>query len=445
MSDLLVPKVSITEVTALLAVPSTNNVVIGMIWTSEKWTADQVYTVSSISEADAIFGSNYAYGATLVPMIRKAFTEWASVVKAISIWSPDLDTATALAQWTLTADSAAWALVITVADATIYTAADEVFIGTGNTYSNEEKLIVDTAVWTTVTFTTALKFPHYISETAKIVTPKVDGDYATAIAEMELEEEKAIIVSESNSTVNAALLKTMCINSATLHGTPCVYIQWALVTDDATSIIAKATTADSDRVIMAYPLLVDFNWKIVSGWETAAALAGLIVWNWVPKLNHNFSEFKWFAGVSKRITDLDALISGWVTPIELKYGSIHIVRFVTTSKTLGGIPNYTWREAAIRLNVDVIEKTIARTIRSIYIQKGNTPSIRESIKQKIISLLDIFAGNDILVADLKTNTPAYLTPVVTVDTEDSTKINIDIAICPWKPLNFITLNFKVWL
>jgi len=78
-------------------------------------------------------------------------------------------------------------------------------------------------------------------------------------------------------------------------------------------------------------------------------------------------------------------------------------------------------------------------------QKGNTPQIRESIKQKIISLLDIFVGNDILLPDTTTNTPAYRDPIVTVDSEDDTKINIDIAVSPSKPLNFITLNFKISL
>jgi len=443
MSNLLVPQVTITEVTETLGVPSAWSVVIGVIWTSEKWTANQVYTVSSISEADTIFGWNYAYNASLVPMIRAAFQEGASTIKAISMWTPDMDVATAAAEGTLTADSAAAALTITVADATIYTAADVVYLGTWSTYVNEEALIVFTWVWTTVTFTTAMKYPHYIGETARIVTAKADWDYTAAINELELEETKGIVVSESNSVAVAAAVTTMCENSTANQSTPCVYIQWAEAVDDATSIVVKATTANNDRVILAYPLLVDFNWDTVSGGETAAALAWLIIWNWLPKLNHNFSEFTWFGWVSTRITDMDALISGWVTAIELKHWTIHIVRFVTTSKSLDWVPDFTWREASIRLNMDIIEKTLADTIRSLYMQKGNTPAIRESIKQKLISLLQVFAWNDILVADQVTNTPAFRNPIVTTDANDSTKINIDLAVSPGKPLNFITLNFKV--
>ena len=445
MTNLLVPKVSITEVTELMTTPSTTDVVVGIIWTSEKWTADQVYTISSISEADTIFGSNYAYWASLVPMIRKAFWEWAGVIRAISIWAPTMDVATAAAEWTLTADSAAWVSVVTVADATIYTGWDIVYVWTGNTYDKQEKLIVDTWVGTTVTFTTALKYDHYIGETAKIVTVKADGDYTNAIAAMEADESKSVVVSESNSVAVAAAITTMCTNSTTLNWIPCVYIQWAEDGDDAAAMLVKATTANSDRVIIPFPLLIDFNWNTVSGWETAAALAGTIVWNGLPKLNHNFTEFVWFWGVEASGTDLDSLIEWGITPIELKYGTIHIVRFVTTSITKEGVPDTTWREAAIRLNVDIIEKTIWDNIRQLYMQKGNTPQIRESIKQKIISLLDIFAWNDILIADANTNTPAYREPIVTTDANDDSKINIDIAVSPGKPLNFITLNFKVAL
>ena len=445
MTNLLVPNVTITEVTESMNTPSTTNVVVGVIWTSEKWTANQVYTISSISEADTIFGSNYSYWADLVPMIRRAFTEWASVIKAISVWQPTMDVATAEAEWTLTWDSAAWASTITVADATIYTAWDVVYIGTWNTYTKEEKKIVDTAESTTVTFTTSLTYAHYIGETAKIVTVKADSDYTDAITAMQADESKSLVVSESNTVTVAAAITTMVENSTTLNWIPCVYVQGVEETDDAAAVIIKATTANSNRVIIPFPLLIDFDWNTVSGWESAAALAGAIVWNWLPKLNHNFTEFVWFWGVNSLGTDLDSLISGWITPIELKYGSIHIVRFITTSKTLNWVPDTTWREAAIRLNIDIIEKTIWDNIRSLYMQKGNTPQIRESIKQKIISLLDIFVGNDILLPDTTTNTPAYRDPIVTVDSEDDTKINIDIAVSPSKPLNFITLNFKISL
>ena len=443
MSNLLVPSVKITETATSLSVPSANGVVLWVIWTSEKWTANTVYTINSVAEADTYFGSNYAYWATLVPMIKKAFAEWAFQVKWVSIWTPTKATATALTQWTLTADSAAWALTITVASATIYTGWMIVYVWTWSTYSQEERMVVATWVGTTVTFTTAFKYPHYVWELARIITVKVDWDYTSWITALESEENKWIVVCESNSDATTVAILTMCANSYNNYQTPCVFIRWPELADDATSVIANATTSNNSRCINVFPNLVDFNWNTITGWETASAVAWLIIWNWLPKLNHNFSEFQNYGWVASTITDMDALISGWVTPIALKYWTIHIVRFITTSKLSNWVPDYTWREASIRLNIDIIEKTISNEIRAKYMQKGNTQGIRDSIKNKITTMLDVFVADEILVPDVNTNTPAYRTPVVTTDITDNTKVNVEIAVSPWKPLNFITLNFKI--
>jgi hypothetical protein len=160
-------------------------------------------------------------------------------------------------------------------------------------------------------------------------------------------------------------------------------------------------------------------------------------------LNLNFSEFKTLKWVSAPITNNDTLILGWISAIELKYGSLHMVKVVTTKTLSNWIPDSTWREASIRLNVDIIEKTIAISLQRLYMNQGNTPTVRGSIKDKVISILNYFTWLNILVADENTNTPAFQTPLVTTDVLDSSKVNIDIWISPWKPLNFIQLNFKL--
>jgi hypothetical protein len=59
-------------------------------------------------------------------------------------------------------------------------------------------------------------------------------------------------------------MKTMVVNSTNNYSTPCVYVQSALLTDTESSIIAKAVTHNSDRVIVAYPLLKDYSDRILS-------------------------------------------------------------------------------------------------------------------------------------------------------------------------------------
>lgn len=449
MSSSLVPKVILTETASSLAGGGVGQVVLGVIGTSATGTSNSVTTISSTAEANAIFGSNTAYGATLVKMIARAFAEGASIIKAVSIGAPTLDAATSGANASkavLTAASSAGATTITVTDGTAYTASKVVYIGTGNAYAKEEVRTVVSVAGAVVTLNTPLAFDHSVGETAVIVTPKVSGDYTNAIAALLPDETKNIIVSEANDDATAAAIKTMCESSASQYSTPCVYIRGA----ESTSIteanaITKAQALNSKRVVSVYPLLADFNGAVLTGGETAATVAGAIAGNGVPKLNHNFTTFANVGGVSARITDYDALITGGVSPIELKFNTIHIVRFVTTYTTLNGVPDATWKEASVRLNVDHIQRALTRRVQGKFLQSGNTPQIRLAIKTETIALLNQYAASGILVADEATGTPAFRDPVVSTDTNDNTKVNVDIELSPGKPLNFISLNFRIFV
>ena len=550
MSNNLVPKVSITEAVSSLATPQDNLVTIGIIWTSQSGTANTVYAISSVSQADAIFGTNYANSAYLMPMIRRAFAEGASSVKAVSIGQPTvkhtaaltadaaagsdsievaslvvpasnevqlltpvdiadggtytitvgakttaaiafgasagtittalstatIDTVTCvgtmLTTMTLTysgamAGSAQPLFTVNVASltklgvrviapiitrvhagnsiGTLVTTGDVVYVGTGSTYQFEERRVVLTAASTTIKFTEPLTFKHYLGETASNVTEHESTDYAAAITAMEADEGKSIVVCELNDDATALLIANMCKNSYNNYNTPCVYFRGAELADTEITVADKAVAMNSDRGFMIYPLLTDFNGKTVTGGEVAAATAGLISGNGVPRLNHNFSEFSGFGGVTAKIADMDGLLSAGVMPIELKYNSIHIVRFVTTWTLLNGIPDYTRQEGAVRLNVDYIEKAVSKMLQTSYLQKGNTSGVRTAISVAVSGLLTKYTTMDILVADALTNTPAFSTPQVTTDANDRTKVNVDVSVSPGRPLNFINLNFKIYL
>lgn len=187
MPNNLVPKVKITEAVASLQVPRQNLVVIGIIGTSEMGTANTIFEVKSVAQADVIFGSNYSKGANLVPMIRRAFQEGASVIKAASVGLPTLP---ALSSSVLTADSVVGDDTLAVTDGTVFSAGDIVFIGTGSTYQYEERREVLSQTALTVVFTEPLTFKHYIGETVQVITEKVSADYTTAITAMKEDEDK---------------------------------------------------------------------------------------------------------------------------------------------------------------------------------------------------------------------------------------------------------------
>ena len=72
MPSTLVPKVSITEVCWSTSRSTENQVIIGIIGPSASGTANTVYEINSVAEAENTFGSSTAHGANLVKMIRKS-------------------------------------------------------------------------------------------------------------------------------------------------------------------------------------------------------------------------------------------------------------------------------------------------------------------------------------------------------------------------------------
>lgn len=446
MSNNLVPQVNIVEQASILASPDSNQTIIGMIGVSELGTANTAFLIGSVAEAVDLFGANTAHGAKLLDMISRGFDEGASQIVAVSIGSP---TKSATANEALTADIIAGSSTdntITVADSSVYSAGDVVYLGTGQAYDKEERLVVaSTPSATEVEFTTSVQFDHYIGETAQVVTPKVSTDYTAGVVALEENEEKSIVVSQLNDDATSVLMLQTAYNSTNNFNTPTVYIRGAEHDETETTVATKAAAINDRRMIFVFPTLLDFNGKRVSSGETAAAVAGKLAGNGIPKLNHNFSAFSGFGGVSTKITNMDSLLSVGVTPLEVKYGVIRIVRLLTTETQNNGVPNRQWIEGAVRLNVDFIERTLVRRLQEKFMQSGNTAETRLAIATEVNALLDVFATTQILVPNVNLNVPAYKPAVVSVDPADDTRVIVEVEIAPGKPLNFITLSFKVFL
>lgn len=444
MSNTTVPKVSLVESIGQIASPASNVITLGMIARSSLANgavANTIYDIQSLKQAEYYFGSNWSNARNLVPMIKAAFDEGASRVKAISIGEPTTGNHTFLG-----ADADAGATTITVVSGTQLTSGDTIYIGTNSTYDYEEKRTVNGAPsGNVITLNAALTFAHYSGERVQVITPPVSTDYSTAITEMGMDEDKSLVTCELNDDATTVLMKAMCDDSYTNYYTPCVFIRCVDSDINAAAAIVSAGVANDDRVVLLYPTLKDFNGKTLEGNIVSSAVAGAISKNGIPKLNHNYTQLVNFGNVYARITDYDALINGGVTPIELKNSTIRVVRFITTWLLKNGVLDTTWKEAAVRLNVDYMEKTIQNRLQSLYMQKGNTERTREAIKQTIISALQEFEAQEIIKADATRGLVAYKTPVITTDAGDSTKVNAEIQICPTKPLNFITLNFTIYV
>lgn len=447
MTNSLVPRVSVNETfIGASSLLGTGTVVVGVIGTSELGPQNQVIEITSMGAAETIFGANHSFGAELVSMIRIAFSEGAAVVKAVSIGQPTVVESTTIATAVVAGDT-----TIDIAAAGTIAAGDFLYVGTGQPGdSTEEKVEVVSLAGTVVTVATPFAFPHAIGLTVTKITPKATADYAAAFDAMEIDEGKVLVVCEANDSATIGDENTpgtfayMIEQSTEDKETMTVGIVGAEWSDDETTISAKASTLNNDRIILVYSNPVDYYGRVYTPGETAAAVAGAISRNGVPKLNHNLTQLQTAFGVRSVITDNDLLIQNGITGIRKKRNKVQIVRFLTTrTQDNAGVPSTKWQEGAIRLNVDQIERACQRRIEDKFLQTGNTPEVREAIKQELISVLSQFASEQVLLPHPLTGAPAFTTPQVFTNPTDDTHVICQMQIAVGKPLNFIDLNFRV--
>jgi len=98
----------------------------------------------------------------------------------------------------------------------------------------------------------------------------------------------------------------------------CVYFRGFDKDVSEAQAMTKSQAHNSDRVFTFYPALKSYDGQTMSGAITAAACAGAVVGNGIPKLNHNYSELTSFGGVKTTIDDYDALFGAGCCPIIIR-------------------------------------------------------------------------------------------------------------------------------
>jgi hypothetical protein len=207
----------------------------------------------------------------------------------------------------------------------------------------------------------------------------------------------------------------------------------------AATAVTNAGNLDEDLCTLVWPNVTDTVGKYLQGFETAAMFAGALCRRGIPNVNFNLLDLETATGVVSLITDIDALISGGVTPIEISDSEVRAVRAVTTSS------DPLEQELSVRLNVNIIKRTIQRNLERTYLTSGNTLETRESIKTTVTDILVRYNDNGILTTDERTGTPGYKAPLVETDANDARRVIVTVEIAPTQPLVWIVVNLYVRL
>lgn len=198
------------------------------------------------------------------------------------------------------------------------------------------------------------------------------------------------------------------------------------------ALIARAAGLNSERVVLVGPCAAGGD-----GTACAAAVAGAIAGNTDPALPLGGAELQGLTGLGAVYEDgdIDLLVRGGVTPLEMLSGNGYVVRAVTTRTTSGGAADATWRELSTILVVDEVIPGIRTALRAKFNRVKNTEQTRGAIRSQVLLELENRKGREII--------DSYGDVVVTPSEEDPTVCLVEFAFSVTHGLNQIWLSAHI--
>ena len=132
--------------------------------------------------------------------------------------------------------------------------------------------------------------------------------------------------------------------------------------------------------------------------KAVAAVAGAICGEGDPALPLGGVELRGIPGLALRYgeSELDTLLQGGVTPVELAGGVCSVVRGVTTRTTTGGVSDSTWRELTTILVVDDVIPGVRNALRAKFPRAKNTAQTRGAVRSQVILELERKLASEII-------------------------------------------------
>ena len=117
-----------------------------------------------------------------------------------------------------------------------------------------------------------------------------------------------------------------------------------------------------------------------------------------PALPLGGVELRGIPGLALRYgeSELDTLLQGGVTPVELAGGVCSVVRGVTTRTTTGGVSDSTWRELTTILVVDDVIPGVRKALRAKFPRAKNTAQTRGAVRSQVILELERKLASEII-------------------------------------------------
>ena len=212
-----------------------------------------------------------------------------------------------------------------------------------------------------------------------------EEDYAGAFALLEGQEDVKVVVCDSETLTVQQGLRDSVIAASQARRERIAVVPCA-AGETVSQLTARAQGLNSERVVLVAPGISEET----GGALVAAAVAGAICGGGDPALPLGGATLRGVPGLEKTYgeSELDALLQGGVTPVELVGGLCSVVRGVTTRTSTGGAADTTWRELTTILVVDDVIPGLRETLRARFPRAKNTAQTRGAVRSQVILELE---------------------------------------------------------
>lgn len=255
--------------------------------------------------------------------------------------------------------------------------------------------------------------------------------YTAAFAAAAKLDEVTVVVCDSTELTVQQALRDMVKECSAAHRERVAVVAGA-ANESVEQLIARAAGLNHERVVLVAPGVSGGD-----GTACAAAVAGAIAGNTDPALPLSGATLSGLNGLSEVYEegDIDLLVRGGVTPLEMLSGSGSVVRAVTTRTTTGGAADATWRELTTILVVDEVIPAIRAALRAKFQRVKNTEQTRGAIRSQVVLELEKRIGREII--------DSYEDVTVTALESDPTVCLVEFAFAVTHGLNQIWLSAHI--
>ena len=256
-------------------------------------------------------------------------------------------------------------------------------------------------------------------------------DYAAAFEKAAALEDVAVVVCDSTELTVQQAMRDM-VEECSKARRERIAVAACAAGEAVEALVERAAGLNSERVVLVAPGEADSN-----GTACAAAVAGIIAGNTDPALPLGGAELSGLSGLSAvyEDNDIDLLVRGGVTPLEMLSGTGYVVRGVTTRTKTGGIADATWRELSTVLVVDDVIPGIRNALRAKFGRVKNTEQTRGAIRSQVVLELESRVEREII--------DSYGSVVVSPSESDPTVCLVEFDFAVAHGLNQIWLSAHI--